>query len=241
MKIKSKFRDYYDGVNPLHAEEPLFVRETKKFTVITSFGKRINVLDALDGPLKDLLEKISLYPVYSLVNFGDAFDVFFCGRQFSGHHISGHFKDEADQYVYKEKWFWRPCPEFTEHLVGVRRSFNRKFSDKDAQAQIDTWFKQQGHKDQQLLDLQLAAVTPIVLRRHHFGTGELTINPILKAFDFAKILRPEQAWQELAMFFGTVVMPERNTVQISDKDRHAQHGFDKRSFRRTAKQLRGET
>lgn len=240
MKIKSKFRDYYDGVNPLHAEEPLFVRETKKFTISTSFGKRTDVLDVLDGPLKNLLEKISLYPSYSVGDIGNTFDVFFCGRQFTGHEMSGHFKDDGGQYVYKERWFWKPCSEFTEHLVSVRRPFN-KFSDKDAQAQIDTWFKQQGRKDEQLLEAQLAAVTPIVLRQCRYGTGELTINPILKAFDFAKILSPEQAWQELAMFFGTVVMPERNTVQISDKDRHAQHGFDKHSFRRTSKQLRGET
>jgi hypothetical protein len=68
---------------------------------------------------------------------------------------------------------------------------------------------------------------------------ELTVNPMLKPLDFARALPPEQAWQELSMFFGTASMPEKTTIQISDKDRHAQHGFDEHSFRRTSKQLKG--
>jgi hypothetical protein len=124
--------------------------------------------------------------------------------------------------------------------VQQRKQYDRKFSATEAESQVAAWSKGQGDKDQSLLDAQIKAIAPIVLRRSVVGTTELVVNPILKTYDFAKIVPPEQAWQELSMFFGTVVMPERNTVQVSDKDRHQQHGFDKHSFRRTSKELRGK-
>ncbi len=237
MKIKSKFKDYYDGVNPLHAEEPLFVRHTQTFQI--SYYRYAQVLDCPEGPLKDLLHQVSILPVSSLLT--DQTVVVFCGKIYSGCVVSGHEPDSSGWSSFQERFFWKPSSELTETVVSLRKSCNRKFTSAEAESQIDKWYATQGSKDQIILDAQLEAIAPIVVRRSlPGGTGQLVVNPILKPYDFAKIVPPEQAWQELSMFFGTVVMPERNTVQVSDKDRHQQHGFDKHSFRRTSKELKGK-
>jgi len=235
MKIKSKFKDYYDGVNPLHAEEPLFLRQTQKFSM--SYRGPL-VLDCPEGPLKDLLTQVAMLPVHHLI--GDQTVLIFCGKVFSGASVSGHTSDPSGWPFFKTQYFWKPSEELTNCVVQQRRQYGQKFSVTEAESQIDKWFKEQGFKDQSLLDAQLKAISPIVVRRSVVSSTELIVNPVLKAYDFAKIVAPEQAWQELSMFFGTVVMPERNTVQVSDKDRHQQHGFDKHSFRRTSKELRGK-
>jgi hypothetical protein len=237
MKIKSKFKDYYDGVNPLYAEEPLFLRHTQSFKV--SYYQQIQVADCPEGPLKDLLYQVACLPVSCLLDYQIV--VVFCGKVYSGCVASGHEADSSGWPVFQERYFWKPSVELTTTLLSLRKKGRDKaFTVSDAESQISAWYADQGLKDQKLLDAQLKAVTPIVVRRYLPGGTEITVNPILKTFDFAKIVPPEQAWQELSMFFGTVVMPEKNTIQISDKDRHQQHGFDKHSFRRTSKELRGK-
>lgn len=238
MKIKSKFKDYYDGVNPLYAEEPLFLRHTQTFKV--GYYRQIQVMDCPDGPLKDLLYQVALLPLSCLMDYQAV--VIFCGKVYSGCVASGHEADPSGWPVFQERYFWKPSVELTNTLLDFRKKGGDKaFTAADAESQISAWYADQGLKDQKLLDAQLKAVAPIVVRRRLPGcTSELVVNPILKPYDFAKVVPPEQAWQELSMFFGTVVMPEKHTVQISDKDRHQQHGFDKHSFRRTSKELRGK-
>ena len=60
--------------------------------------------------------------------------------------------------------------------------------------------------------------------------------PQLQALQFYRCMNPWQVYQELSMFLGNLAAPERNTVVIADKDRIAQHGFDKWSFRRPPSQ-----
>jgi hypothetical protein len=58
------------------------------------------------------------------------------------------------------------------------------------------------------------------------------INPTLAEFQLYRHLHAWQAFQELSMFWGNLAAPDRVPVTIADKDRIAQHGFDKWSFRR---------
>ena len=54
----------------------------------------------------------------------------------------------------------------------------------------------------------------------------VTINPCLREYDFAKVVDPWQAFQELSMFMGNIAAPDNVPVTIADKDRVYQHGFD---------------
>jgi len=56
--------------------------------------------------------------------------------------------------------------------------------------------------------------------------------PVLKKLQFVKVKDPFTAMQELSMYVGGVIPRQTpEMVTISDKDRIAQHGFDKLSFR----------
>lgn len=60
----------------------------------------------------------------------------------------------------------------------------------------------------------------------------LAVDALVAKLELFRALDAWQAYQELSMFWGNLAAPERNTVVISDKDRIAQHGFDKWSFRK---------
>lgn len=64
------------------------------------------------------------------------------------------------------------------------------------------------------------------------GARKFVLNPKLADVQFFRALSPEQAYQELDMFFGNLAMPERNMVEIEDRYRIPQHGFDSTSFRK---------
>ena len=69
-----------------------------------------------------------------------------------------------------------------------------------------------------------------------WGRCEVTLTPILAESQFYKVKDPFAAFQEISMYLGGVIprqIPE--LIQISDKDRIAQHGFDKHSFRHPVK------
>ena len=55
----------------------------------------------------------------------------------------------------------------------------------------------------------------------------------LKDVSFYKVWDPYQAYQELDMYIsGVLGQQEKETINISDKDRIYQHGFDSYSFRK---------
>jgi hypothetical protein len=59
------------------------------------------------------------------------------------------------------------------------------------------------------------------------------INPILKDYEFYKVVDAFTAFTELQMFIGGVLgVGEKEIVEIEDKYKIGQHGFDKWSFRR---------
>lgn len=62
---------------------------------------------------------------------------------------------------------------------------------------------------------------------------KLLINPLLKEYQFYKIFDAVQAFQEIQMFLsGVLGNKEKEIVNVADKYKIAQHGFDKWSFRK---------
>lgn len=86
-------------------------------------------------------------------------------------------------------------------------------------------------------DLFINARTPYFrVTFDHWRQCEVTLTPVLANSRFYKVKDPFAAFQEISMYLAGVIprqMPE--LVQISDKDRIAQHGFDKHSFRHPVK------
>lgn len=60
-----------------------------------------------------------------------------------------------------------------------------------------------------------------------------TINPILKDYEFYKVMDTFTAFQEIQMFIsGVLGTGEKEIIEVEDKYKIPQHGFDKWSFRR---------
>jgi len=67
-------------------------------------------------------------------------------------------------------------------------------------------------------------------------TTKFFVNPTLKDYEFFKIFDSFQAFQEIQMFMGGVLgRGEKEIVEIEDKYKIAQHGFNKWSFRKEPK------
>lgn len=62
------------------------------------------------------------------------------------------------------------------------------------------------------------------------------VNPILKEYSFAKAVDPFTAFTELQMFIsGVLGVGEKEIIEVADKYKIGQHGFNKWSFRREGK------
>ena len=59
------------------------------------------------------------------------------------------------------------------------------------------------------------------------------VNPLLKDYEFYKVFDSFQAFQEISMFLGGILgRGEGKIIEVDDKYKIAQHGFDKWSFRK---------
>jgi hypothetical protein len=74
--------------------------------------------------------------------------------------------------------------------------------------------------------------TPIILET----ANELILNPSLRDIQFYKVYDPVTTYQQLSLYFGNKFFNEPVMASISDSDRINQHGFDKHSFRKAAKE-----
>lgn len=66
--------------------------------------------------------------------------------------------------------------------------------------------------------------------------AQLVLHPRLADVSFYLKVDHFQAFQEVAMFLGNIAAPDRIPVNIEDKYRVQQHGFDRYSFRRRPQQ-----
>lgn len=65
------------------------------------------------------------------------------------------------------------------------------------------------------------------------------VNPILKEYEFYTVIDSFTAFQELQMFLGGILgAGEKETVEVEDKYKITQHGFNKWSFRREPEKKR---
>jgi hypothetical protein len=81
---------------------------------------------------------------------------------------------------------------------------------------------------------QVCDVTHIDLNHYRWNhNSKFFINPLLKDYEFYKVFDSFQAFQEISMFMGGVLgKGEKEIVEVQDKYKIAQHGFDKWSFRK---------
>jgi hypothetical protein len=71
---------------------------------------------------------------------------------------------------------------------------------------------------------------------HNNHNPKFIINPLLKDYEFYKVFDTFQTFQEISMFMGGVLgSGEIEIIEVADKYKITQHGFDKWSFRKEPK------
>lgn len=86
--------------------------------------------------------------------------------------------------------------------------------------------------------------TDATVKRGDYGmitsSSRLIVNANLKEYEFYKVVDAFTAFQEISMFIGGVLgIGEKEIIEVEDKYKIGQHGFDKWSFRREPSKKRG--
>lgn len=232
MKIKSKFKDYYDyalvGIaeadkNIIYVREPIIKKENRNEKISMPSGLYVNIHSLKPGK----------------GTFKSSFYVYFCGKIYKGIQEVDYEKKEnsslklfADRYSYidiskdEEDNIMKHFKTVIENYpIVVLKSFTNV---KETYPNRSTgWQGEAARKDSQFKQEQ----TKVVLSDSLEYSIQYTINDCLKNVSFNKVMSAEIANQELELFLG-LKQSNEVTVQFNDKDKIIQHGFNKESFRK---------
>lgn len=238
MRILSKFHDYYDAAQSEGQDRSLvFLRETTEYPNCRHHGAPAAHLRAFaqfaDAHTCAAMVRENCGPGKNLrfeIDFGL---ILFAGKLYPFARVetlNGRFGGAAEalRIVYERA-------ELAAILKAVDVDLD-KHDKKVSKGNIwgavgittEVFFTLAG--SEQLRDAAMAHRMAVVSWERH---GDLlTENPMLAAFQMFRHLHAWQAFQELSMFWGNLAAPDRVPVTVADKDRIAQHGFDKWSFRK---------
>jgi hypothetical protein len=234
MYIISKKKDYYDGVagttgidKTIVYDRQIIEVEEKDFPLIF---KRNPSFDYKPNPFYTLgntqIQK-ELKVVYGDISY---FIIGFCGKLYPGWKLYSEGK---------------PLPYGGKELI-ITIEY-----DSDIIRKLVEQFMWQGNFDDNLqyvknydaLYLFRELNTPVFLYDQDYGRTDINpwtryhpkfiINPLLKEYQFFRVFETVQAFQEIQMFLsGVLGNKEKEIVNVADKYKIAQHGFDKWSFRK---------
>lgn len=228
MKINSNFRDYYDGVQGLGIDYGLTYQ---RFTV------------AKPVPRKIFLESSHRY-WYGEVRH-DTFSVGFCGNVWTGLALSRpNSQYKATQYCYRIK----DVDEYLEKFYSAKeldsiyynRSPNKRYRSYIMPSRGDyiSLFKRihehnlrtNFHDIFQENYSPVFVVTSIPYQRSIQHT--MVVNAQLESVNFMRIMDSYSAYQNIAMYLGSLAVPLKPIPKIDDKTMSEIKGFNKYSFRK---------
>lgn len=244
MRIISKFNDYYDSVQA-HGQDlsVIYQRSALEYPV----GNKDNpeVVKELENIFKATREKLATthFIWTGILGFDTLEDVkqqegwrvatvfvIFCGVIYAGlktvKYLSKGTLLSAEgntHYFYDGQSFARWAGENKINLQ-ARRSKWGKQTKKELLDQFYTKNVDVSHKDW-LIENKVS----VVLKEKEV----IVVNPCLKNVEFFKVYDAYVAYQELDMWIsGTLAYPQNICVEIEDKYKIMEHGFDKWSFRK---------
>lgn len=225
MYIISKNKDYYDGVVGTVGIDKTIVyeRETIEITDNSKIPKPFKVKRNSWNDRNPFLGVCHVNPTRkSKYESAHGFIVGFCGKLNLGW-----------QLVYKEKeWVFDHMEEVTKIDIIYSYENAKKY------LKADYWRSNLGDDIKYVMNYDPIDVfrefkTPIFVYDSYRRDDAFIINPILKEFEFYKVVDPFTAFTELQMFIsGVLGVGEKEIIEVADKYKIGQHGFDKWSFRK---------
>ena len=233
MYIISKNKDYYDGVVGTVGMDKTIVyeRQTQEITENKEMPKAFRVKRYSWSDNNSFLnlcrldidrEKSSKYDDV------DGFIVGFCGKLYLGWQLYYKTEEWNEEYGRKEE------VTKTDIIYGydnvkdyLKGSYWRSNVEDDLQ------YFERYNPIQIFRELN----TPVFVYDDYRGRprreAQFIVNPILKEWEFYKVVDAFTAFTELQMFIsGVLGTGEKEIIEVEDKYKIGQHGFDKWSFRR---------
>lgn len=235
MLIISKYKDYYDGVVGTTGVDKTIVYnrdslELKENEYPDNFKRKIygSYFNNNVTPFVNLchfsLKKDVKYIAYS------HFIVGFCGKLYVG---------------WKMYFLENPKDRFSTLLYHIIYDFNElKKYVKETSYNSNIYDEYISIVNYNAFDLFIKYKTPVFIYDNDYkrtthakytrqNDGMFILNPCLKEYEFYKVFDTYQAFQEIQMFLGGVLgAGEKEIIEVDDKYKIAQHGFDKWSFRK---------
>lgn len=223
---KKDYKDYYDGVAGTVGIDKTIVYERHPIEFNTR--ETNNIPDAFKykrthdwkNPFRLLNHIRTIRGDY---DYG-YFIVGFCGKSYIG------FKQikKSKQLLNNNKLEYIPESVFITYDLNEFIDVYEKTQKRELGDDVVNYYNE--IKNINALEINRQYNTPIwVYEKEHFY-----VNPKLSDFDFYKVFDAFTAFQEISMFIGGVLgNKEKEIIQVSDKNKIEQHGFDyKWSFRK---------
>lgn len=248
MRIISKERDYYDSVMAEGQDmSVVFMRNREDVDLKNMPAKAKSIFDK-NGSITSVEDKDQRIEL-------DTIRILFCGKLYSGVRARIKKKDQYGFDIFEFKTFYN-FDELVHWLIsnGHEEMDERKFYrstpqkiktiDKLKSKKVHEFLAQQGSdvlledaiSNRWVIVTSSVDYDPQSTPSYRYGwTHRIVVNGSnLKDYQFFKLFDHRSAYQELDMFLsGTLPRAGQMQVEIEDKYRIAQHGFDKMSFRKS--------
>lgn len=250
MKIISKFKDYYDGVGRFNygtiERDDMYIRKTKAFCKnngddLACIYDRLSFFDFRTKFARNY---------YTRDGWISLIQVIFCGKAYTIAIVPNLGKKLLD--LDKQPVLYLTSFKQVEEFVN-KYQVKGKYDDDVTLERTRGWLSRgtsikdswNTFKDEDALAINLEYKSPVVIfsksgyvsnryeedLKHNQYVA--VVNPVLSEIHFQKHVDTYTAYQELSMFVGSVLTSSDDAmINISDKDRIQQHGFDKWTFRK---------
>jgi len=241
MLILTRKKDYYDGVvgtmgidkTLVYTREPLEVDE-KDYPKFFKRG-RYSWRGTKDTPFISLAHHDIKTEFKKKYGYYGHFVVGFCGKFYIGWKLYHEVDDpniiagkkliteitydfELIKKIIKPRGYWG---NITDDVENIKNLDALKYF-RDFKAPV---FVYDGDFERKELYTRM--------RNINRNVEKLIVNPLLKDYEFYKVFDSFQAFQEISMFMGGVLgRGEKEIIEVEDKYKITQHGFDKWSFRK---------
>lgn len=212
MRIKSPFRDYYDGLAANDLEpEPLYVRKTESCN-----GNKHNV------------PSLQLYGRYGTKVLSTNV-IGFAGRLYPviKHITPPIYCGQTNSYQSKETHsFYYTAAAYMASIEKNLDKFDIAKIEAFFNLQHISWSGERTLVSGPLLDYFSTYKTPIFIASGDKHGDNIVRNARLASWDFARIVPPYQAWRDLTVYLSNLANPNPTIPTISNADMIVAKGFN---------------
>jgi len=220
MRIISKFDDYYDiGMGLGHDSSLIYLRESMEINF-----KSLDLTEQ-EKETKKLFKKFPACPLSHSMGYEI---IGFCGKFYP--------VIIFPQGINKLKYPLELCFSLGEVDVVLAN----RLSSKDFKGWMDISYSYSRRKKldqffkecESIRDINTFIINRCPIVALNSGKGAIW-NPRLRDYNFARVVGPYEAFQEIEMFIGNLAIPEKPVPPRTDIEKIESHGFDKKiSFRK---------